>query len=184
MKKIMKDKKGVIGIIIFFIILFAVLVLGFIGAIAVGIIDFASDEITPIMQDLGVAGPANLSEAAEYTFVPLNSLVQALPWIVGFGYVVALIFSVIFVLSYTYNPHPAFIGFYFALVILLVFGSIVMSNIYQDIYSADDEIAERLQEQTLLSHMILYSPFILTLIAFITGIYLFAGPKGEGGVEI
>ena len=181
MKKIMKEKKGAIGIIFFFMILFAILVLGFIGAMAIGIIDFASDTITPVMQDLGVAGSSNLSEAAEYSFVPLNTLVQTLPWLVGFSYVIALIFSIIFVLSYNYNPHPAFIGFYFALVILLIFGSIIMSNMYQDIYSADDEIADRLQEQTLLSHMILYSPFILTLIALVTGIYLFAGPKGEGG---
>jgi len=181
MNKIIKNKKGAIGIIIFFMILFAILVLGFIAAMAVGIIDFASDTITPVMQELGVAGNSNLSEAAEYSFVPLNTFVQALPWVVGLSYVVALLFSIIFVLSYNYNPHPAFIGFYFALVILLIFGSIIMSNMYQDIYSADDEIAERLKEQTLLSYMILYSPFILTLIALITGIYLFAGPKGEGG---
>ena len=181
MNKIIKNKKGAIGIIIFFMILFAILVLGFIAAMAVGIIDFASDTITPVMQELGVAGNSNLSEAAEYSFVPLNTFVQALPWVVGLSYVVALLFSIIFVLSYNYNPHPAFIGFYFALVILLIFGSIIMSNMYQDIYSADDEIAVRLKEQTLLSYMILYSPFILTLIALITGIYLFAGPKGEGG---
>jgi len=181
MNKIIKNKKGAIGIIIFFMILFAILVLGFIAAMAVGIIDFASDTITPVMQELGVAGNSNLSEAAEYSFVPLNTFVQALPWVVGLSYVVALLFSIIFVLSYNYNPHPAFIGFYFALVILLIFGSIIMSNMYQDIYSADDEIADRLKEQTLLSYMILYSPFILTLIALITGIYLFAGPKGEGG---
>ena len=181
MNKIIKNKKGAIGIIIFFMILFAILVLGFIAAMAVGIIDFASDTITPVMQELGVAGNSNLSEAAEYSFVPLNTFVQALPWVVGLSYVVALLFSIIFVLSYNYNPHPAFIGFYFALVILLIFGSIIMSNMYQDIYSADDEIADRLKEQTLLSYMILYSPFILTLIALITGIYLFSGPKGEGG---
>jgi len=181
MNKIIKNKKGAIGIIIFFMILFAILVFGFIGAMALGIIDFASDTITPVMQELGVAGNSNLSEAAEYSFVPLNTFVQALPWVVGLSYVVALLFSIIFVLSYNYNPHPAFIGFYFALVILLIFGSIIMSNMYQDIYSADDEIADRLKEQTLLSYMILYSPFILTLIALITGIYLFSGPKGEGG---
>lgn len=180
MKKIMKDKKGVMGIIIFFIILFAVLIFGFIGSMAVGIIDFASDTITPTMQDLGVVGDSNLSEAAEYTFVPLNTFVQAAPWIMGFFYVIALAFSIVFILSYNYNPHPAFMGFYFALVLLLIFGSIIMSNMYQDIYSGDDEIATRLKEQTLLSYMILYSPFILTLIALITGIYLFAGPKSGG----
>jgi hypothetical protein len=37
-----------------------------------------------------------------------------------------------------------------------------------------------------MSYLILYSPFILTVIAFITGIYLFAGRQNEnvGGYGI
>ena len=182
MNKIIKNKKGAIGIIIFFMILFAILVFGFIGAMALGIIDFASDTITPVMQELGVAGNSNLSEAAEYSFVPLNTFVQALPWVVGFTYVIALIFSIIFVLSYNYNPHPAFIGFYFALMILLIFGCVIMSNMYQDIYTGGDDIASRLQEQATMSYLILHSPWIMAIIAMIGGILMFTRQgSSEGG---
>lgn len=178
------NKRGIIGIIIFFVFLFLILILGFIGAIAIGVVDFASDTITPVMTDLGVVGPANLSEASEYTFGTVNTLVQALPWLFGFLYIGALIFSVIFVIAYGQNPHPAFIGFYFIMIILLIFGSIIMSNMYEEIYRENDEIATRLQEQTLLSYMILYSPFILALIALLTGIYLFAKPSEGGGFGV
>ncbi len=176
------NRRGVIGIILFFSFLFLILILGFIAAMAIGIIDFTSDTITPIMTDLGVVGETNVSEAAEFTFGTVDNIVQALPWLVGMMYVLALISSVIFVISYGQNPHPVYIGFYFSLVILLIFGSIVMSNMYEDFYlNGGDEIGSRLREQTLLSYMILYSPFILALIALLTGIYLFAKPPEGGG---
>ncbi len=179
-----KNKKGAIGIILFFVILFLVLVIGFIGSIAIGIFNFAGDEITPIFLDLGIVGDTNLSEAAESTFVPVNRFNQALPWLMGFVYVAALMFSIIFAISMNANPHPSFIGLYLVLIILLIFGSIVMSNMYENIFEGDDKIGEKLREQKLLSYMILYSPFILALIALLTGIYLFAKPPESGGFGI
>jgi len=176
-----KDKRGIIGIIFLFIILFSILILGFIAAIVVGVIDFGSDTITPIMEDLGVVGDTNLSTAATYTFGVADTFVQALPWLVAFAYVLALIFSIIFALSYNYNPNPAFIGVYIGLILLLIIGSIIISNAYEDIYNGDDEIASRLQSNSAMSYLIIYSPMILTIIAFITGIYLFSGRQSEGG---
>ncbi len=162
-------------------ILFVILIFGLIAVVALGIIDYASDTVTPIMEELGVVGETNMSEISGYTFTPLNKIIQALPWLIGACYVVALIFSIIFVMSYSYNPHPAFMGFYIVMILLLIFGSIIISNAYQDIYTQTDEIALRLQDQTLMSYMILYSPVILTLIAFITGIYLFSRTKEDSG---
>lgn len=177
----MKDKKGsVFGIIVFFIILFSILILGFIGAMVVSVVDYGSDTITPIMEDLGVVGDTNLSEAAEYTFGITDTFVQALPWLLALCYGLALLFSIVFVVGYSVNPHPVFIGFYIMLMILLVFGSIIMSNMYQDIYEGNDGvISTRLQEQTMLSYLILYSPFILMLISVIAGIFLFARSRAD-----
>ena len=174
MRSLMKNKRGEIGIIIFFFAIFIVIILGFIGAITIGIIDIASDELTPIMEDLGMVGDTNVSEAAGYTFGTVDKVVQALPWILGFSYVMALIFTLVFVIVVGYNPHPAFMGFYIALMLLLIFGAVIMSNMYQDIYTGTDELALRLQEQTLVSYMLLHSPFILTLIAVIGGIIMFS----------
>jgi len=177
-----KGKKGGIGIIIFFSVLLIVLILGFIAIIAWSIIDIASDELTPIMTELGVVGETNISEAAEYSFGVANTFVQALPWIVGFGYVLTLIFTLVFVFIVGYSPHPAFIALYIMLMILLIFGCVIMSNIYQDIYTGTDEIATRLQEQTMMSYLILHSPFIMAMIALIGGILMFTRQaSSEGG---
>jgi len=176
----MNKKGNAIGIILFFVFLFLVLIIGFIGVMVVGVVDFAGDTVTPVMEDLGMIDSTNVSEAAEFTFGAVNTTVQAFGWLLGLLYVSALIFSIIFAISYSSNPNPVFIGFYFVLIILLIFGSIIMSNMYEDIYRGTDEIATRVQEQTLMSYMILYSPFILSMIALLTGIYLFAKP-GEGG---
>jgi len=181
MLNIKRDKRGFMGILFFFIILFSILILGFMGVMVISVLDYASDEITPVMTDLGMAGDTNLSSASTYTFGAMDTVVQALPWVMVFVYVLALIFSMVLVVSYNYNPNPAFIGVYIALIILLIFGSIIVSNTYQDIYEGTDEIATKLQEQTAMSYLILYSPMILTLIAFFAGIYLFAGKQSEGG---
>jgi len=175
------NKRGLIGIVLFFVALFLILIMAFIMAIVVGVGGWASELVTPIMTGIGTAGNTNISEAAEATFTPLNTTVQALPWVLGFTFVVALLFSIGFGASYTFRPSPMLMGVYFMLIILLIFGAIVMNNMYEELYNSNDEIGVALQEQTLTSYMILYSPFILTLIAFITGIYMFTRPSDAGG---
>lgn len=178
-------KKGAIGIIVFFVVLMFILVLGFIAAMAWSILDIASDELTPIMTELGVVGETNMSEAAEYTFGTADKFVQAMPWLIALGFVMSIVFTLVFVFIVGYNPHPSFIGFYLVLMILLIFLCIIMSNMYQDIYTGTDEIATRLQEQATTSYLILHSPFIMALIAIIGGILMFArqanAEAGGGG---
>jgi len=177
-----KNKKAGIGIIIFFSILLIILIIGFGVAMLWSVIDIASDELTPIMQELGMVGTTNLSQAAAYSFGVADTLVQSLPWIIALGYIMALIFTLVFVFIVGYSPHPAFIGLYFALMILLIFGCVIMSNMYQDIYTGSDEIATRLQEQTTMSYLILHSPFIMAIIAIIGGILMFTRQgSSEGG---
>lgn len=179
--KLMKNKKGGIGIIIFFAALMIILVLGFILALAWSVVDIASDEITPIMTELGVIGDTNMSHAAEVTFGVVDTFVQALHWLIALAYVMALIFTIVFVFVAGYSPHPAFISLYVVLMVLLIFGCIVMSNMYQDIYTGDDEIALRLKEQTILSYMILYSPMVMIIISIVGGILMFARRSDSEG---
>ena len=177
-----KDKRGVMGIILFFIILISILAIGFIASISLGIIDFGSEAITPVMEGLGMVGDTNVTEAATYSFGFVDGIINSAPWILAFAFVGALVFSIIFVVGYTYNPNPAFMGLYFAFIILLVFFAIVVSNAYEEIYTGTDEIALKLQDQPAMSYLILYSPFIFVLIAFITGIFLFAGKNSQENV--
>lgn len=175
------NKRGAIGILIFFAALMLVLVVGFIAAISWSVFDIASDEITPIMEDLGVVGDVNMSEVAGYTFGVVDGFVQALPWIVAFGYIMALVFTLVFVFLSGYNPHPAYFAFYISLMLLMVFGCIIMSNMYQDIHTGTDDVATRLQEQTIMSYMILHSPWIMCFIAVIGGVLMFGMKNNEFG---
>ena len=174
MRKIMKPKRGAIGIIIFFSILIIILIMGFIGTIVWAVMDIASDEITPIMLELGMAGDVNMSQASEYTFGVTNTFVQAMPWLIAVAYILALVFTLVFVFIVGYTPHPAFIPFYLALMVLLIFACVIMSNMYQDIYTGTDDLALRLKEQSTTSYMILHSPYIMTFIAIFGGILMFA----------
>ena len=135
-----KNKKGGIGIIFFFLAILVILIIGFAAAILWSVLDIASDEITPIMTNLGMVGNTNVSQAAEYSFGVANTFVQAMPWLIAIGYIMALIFTLVFVFIIGYSPHPAFMGLYFALMILLIFGCIIMSNMYQDIYTGVDDV--------------------------------------------
>lgn len=181
MKMSKKAQGGAIGIILFFLILFTILIVGFIAAMAYGIIHYASGIITPTIEGIGMVGDTNVSEAATYSFGTLDTVINSFGLMIGVAYVLALIGSIIFAVSYNYNPSPVFIALYFGLVLLLIMGSIIMSNMYENIYSGEDIIATELQSQTILSYMILYSPAILTIIAFITGIYIFAIKSSQEG---
>ena len=177
-------KKGGFGIILFFLLLLVVLVLGFMGAMVWVVIDITNDALYPVMQDLGVVEgiDANISEYADYGFGVTNTFIASLPWLIAFGYVLTLVFTLVFVFLVGYTPHPAFMGLYFALMILLIFGCIIISNIYQDFYQGSTDISVRLKEQTIMSNLILRSPFIMALIGVIGGILMFARQsQSEGG---
>ena len=180
-KKMKEDKKGIMGIIFFFIILFSILILAFVAVIVIAAIDYSSEVVTPVFEGIGVIGSANVSEAAVATFGVADTVINSLSWLIALAYVLALIFSIVLVASYNYTPNPAFIGIYLALILLLIVGSIIISNSYEDVYNGTDELALKLQANVTMSYLILYSPFILTLIAFIAGIFLFATNKNDGG---
>jgi hypothetical protein len=177
-----KDKRGVMSLVLFVIVLITILVIGFAASILTGVFTWASDEVTPIIQDIGmVEDVGNFTEAAEYSVVPADNFVQAMPWLVGFSYVAMLIFAMFFAIGYQSSPNPFFIGLYIFLVLLVIFVSIIISNMYQDIYTGNDVISEQLHEQQLMTFMILRSPVILTLIALIAGIFIFTRPSDSGG---
>lgn len=177
-----KNKKGAMGLVFFILILITILVIGFAASLLTGVITWASDEVTPIVKEIGnVEDVGNFSQAAEYSVEPANNFVQAIPWIVGFSYVAMLLFAIFFAIGYQSNPNPFFIGFYIFLVLLVIFVSIIISQMYQDIYTGNDILATELHEQTLMTFMMLHSPWILTLIALIAGIFIFTRPVELGG---
>ena len=143
------------------------------------ILNWVFDEAIPELSNFGVVAGANLTEVASFTIAPLNNIIQSFTWLTGVLYVLMLIGSIGFIFTMKINPNRWLIGFFFMCVVILIIASIFMSNIYEEFYTGTDDLAIRLQEHTLLSFMILYSPMIFTLISFISGIILFSGMQRE-----
>lgn len=178
----MKNKRGqVLGLVLVVGIIMIVMFIGFIMVTGNAVINYVADEVVPELSDLGMVENANLTEYAEYTITPANTFIQNLNWITGVLYVMMLIgcFGLAFIIRI--NPSKVLIGFFFLLVVVLILASIFVSNIYQDFYDdgAGSELATRLQENVILSYMILYAPMINTIIAFVTGIIIFSGRAEE-----
>lgn len=174
-KKAQGSGNSIMTIVIFFIVLISILMIGFIMAVGSGIINFVFDDAIPELTNFGVIGDTNLTEATEITLLPLNQMIQQFTWFTGVIYFLMLIGSFAIIFVNKSSPSKWLMVFYFACVLLLIVVSIFISNMYEEFYDDDGELAIRLKEHVILSHMILYSPQIFVILSFITGIVLFSG---------
>jgi len=175
-----KNKKGnAVGIIIFVILLFVIVIAGFLMSTGGALISWTLDNTVPELTNLGVIGDSNMTEVAEVTLVPFTNFLGNINWFIGVIYVLMLIGSLGFAFYSRMSPEKWLVGLYFLLVLLMVVGSILISNIYEDFYNGTDEYAGYLQDQTVMSFMIINSPVILTIIGFITMAIMFSGYNSE-----
>lgn len=177
------NKKGSLMLILYFFMgLFVVLFLGLIFVFGSAVVNWTADNVVPEISNLGSVGAANLTEAASYTITPVNNVIQSFTWVTGVLYVLLLVGLFGIVVANNAKPSNWLIGFYFVLSISLIFSAILVSNIYEEFYTGDDEFAPILKEHVALSNMILYSPGIFTVITFLMGIVLFSGMQREAFV--
>tara|TARA_R100000750_G_scaffold54454_1_gene40210 strand:+ start:1321 stop:1872 length:552 start_codon:yes stop_codon:yes gene_type:complete len=176
----MNKKGNVVTMIYFFIILFVVLFAGFIMVVGSSVLNYVFDVAVPELSNLGMVGDSNFTEIASFTIAPLDNIIQQFTWLTGVLYVLMLIFTLAIAFTMRSAPSKWLVGFYFVMVLALILGSIYVSNMYEEFYDGDDELATRLKEHTILSFMILYSPTILTFIVFLAGVVLFSGMESSG----
>lgn len=146
-------------------------------AIAFGssIINLVFDEVVPEVSNLGMVGPANLTEIAGYTIAPINTVVQNFTWLAGVVYTIGLLALFGLAFAFRINGNKWLISLFFVCMFLLIITCIFLSNIYEDFYNDPGDIGPRLQEHTILSFLILYSPMIMCVVGFICGIIIFTG---------
>jgi len=158
-------------VLIAFIILFA----GFIMVVGSSVLNWTFDEIVPELSNLGDVGGVNMTDTASYTIAPVNTVVQSFTWLSGVLYVMMLVGILGFAVTIRMTASRWLIGFFILLVLMLIMGSIFVSNMYEDFYDGTDELATVMKEHSLLSFMVLYSPTIFTILAFLGGIIIFSG---------
>jgi len=177
------NKKANIGaILIIFVFLFLLLFIGIGMAIGSSVINWVFDEAMPELTNFGSVGESNISEYSDIAITPVNTFVQNFTWLTGVLYIFGIlgVFGVAFAFKTTGNKW--LIGLYFGMVLLLVIAAIFISNIYEDFYDDAGDLGDRLKEHAMLSWLILYSPMIMSLVAFLAGVILFSGGGEESYV--
>lgn len=175
----MNKKANMNGMLLVSLFLFLIVIVGFFIIIGSAITNYVMDVVTPELSGLGMVGVANVSEAMDYTIVPLNNFVQNFTWIAGVLYLFGIVGVFALAFMFKNTGEKWLIGLYLGFVLILVISCIFISNIYENFYDDNDDLGTRLKEHTLLSYMLLYSPAIMGIIAFITGIILFGGTTEE-----
>ena len=153
-----------------------VAVIIFVAALGLPILKSATDELFPVVRDIGVVSDGvNITEYANYALNPLESIINNYQVICMVGYMVGIIwiFSMAFIFRNSLSGWT--IGFFLACVLLIITITILMSNTYEVYYNAGDDLALALHDASTLSFLALYSPTIMTIISFIAGIIMMTG---------
>lgn len=157
--------------------LFIVALLGLAMLIGSSAINYVMDETVPELSGLGMVGDFNATHAVDVAIDPVNSLIQSFTWISAFVYIVAIISLGGLAMMFRNTGQGWLVGLYFVLSIVLVLGTILISNIYEDVVADTNELTVIMAEHSLLSLFVLNGPMIMTIIVFILGIILFSNPQ-------
>jgi hypothetical protein len=170
------NKKGVGQLILFSMIIGAVIVIGLFIAIFYYAFTSVSDVVFPAIKEIGMVGEtSNVSAYATTVIAPFEILLSSFKWFGGLMYALAIFGLIGLAVTFRLTMSKVFIVFFLALAILLIIVSILISNTYEELYTNNDDVGLKLQEQVLLSFLILNSPMIFTIVIFVSGIILFSG---------
>jgi len=180
----MENKRGnVASIIILIGLLFVLLIGGMILAFGGLVANWTADVVIPEISTLGQVGSSNLTEVAEYTIAPANTIVQSFTFMGGLLYAIGLIVCIGLAFAFRFTGNKWMAGLFIMMMVILIISSIFISNIYEDFYNGGGDVQTYLHEQVLLSYLILYAPVVFTVLGFICRIIMFTG-DGEESVVI
>lgn len=175
------NKRGQLSTILTIIIGLVFVVLICMGAaIGWGVLKISSDEIIPAFEDIGEIAPGiNVSEYATMALTPVDIIIDNMPLLIGLLYLVGIAGMLSLAYISRTNRNLWMIGLFVLLVILVIAISIFLSQYYEDFYLGQDELGANLRDAALISYLVIYSPTILTIVAFIAAIILFTGEEEQ-----
>ena len=177
----MKGKNGsVFGVVLIVGALFLLMLAGVILVFGSAVLNLVMDEVVPELQGLGTIENANLSQAVEYSIVPVNNVIQSFTWMAGVIYIFGILAVFGLAFAFRYTSSKWMLSLFLAAALILILGSLFVSNIYEEFHNGTDDIASHLQEHVLLSFLLIHSPMIMSMVVFIAGIILFGGDSGGG----
>lgn len=168
-------------VILFGLIVIVIIALGIVFAVVGGLVKWTGDSMVPQLKQVGNTPNFNMSEKVDNATRLYSNGSSLIPLMIGFLYMVALIGCIGISYAFKVSGERWLIGVYLGIFLLVLSGSILASNFYQDLYEGTGVIALQLQSMTLLSWLVLYSPIVVTVIMGIGGFFMFSG-LGEEGV--
>ena len=177
----MENKKGQMTSVVVLILGLILLVFIIAGlTIGWGVVKSATDVIIPEFTSIGEIFPgSNVSEYAEMTLNPASSIIDNMGLIIGLVYILGLVGLLGYAFIFRNNFNGWIAMFFIASVLMLIMLSIFVSQYYESFYLDQNELGTILRSATLVSFLIIQSPVILTIIAFIAGIILFTGNRED-----
>lgn len=174
----MNKKAQMTGMLYFVMALFVTLFVGFLVSMGIAVLDWGADEIVPEIQGFGDTPDVNFTKISAGSVNPINNVIQALPGIAGVLFILMMVASLGMAYMFRTTGDRWLLFVFIGLNITLILSSIAISIIYEDFYDDNGELGDRLKEQGLMSFLLLYSPAIFTVIAFVGAIIMFTGFEG------
>ncbi len=156
------------------IIMLVLLVAGM--TIGLGVIKTGTDIIFPEISKFGeVTDGVNISESANYVLNPVSTIISNLGLIMGIIYLLGIAGLLTIAFVFRGNQNGWVIAIFVASILLLIITCIAISEFYETFYLAQNDYGGVLRDYSLVSFLIIYSPTIMTIVAFIAGVILFTG---------
>lgn len=163
------------NIVMFFIIILAILAIGLVIAIVGSSVKLFIDPTLSAFTSLPSTPGLNVGNIVAQATTPISAISSVLPSFLGVIYALALIGVLGVAYGFRITGEKYLIVPYFLLALLSIIGSIVISNMYENMYRSGGQLGAGLQAMTLFSWLMLYSPIIITIICFIGGAIIFSG---------
>ena len=163
----------------FFILVAIIMGAGLFIIVGSSAVNYAMDIIAPEVSSIGMLGSANMTTISSYAITPLNTLVQGFVWLTGALYFITFFGLFALAIGFKATMSKWMIPLFLLMAVLMLFASIFISNMYQDMYTTNDDVTIIMKEHVLLSWLILHQPMIFTVIILTSGIIMFSGMKEE-----
>lgn len=172
----MKNKKGNINnILMFSSIIILIMGVGLIMALSGSMIKNFTSTVLPGLTSLPNINGQDLGGKISLASASITTINNALPVMLGVVYMLALVGVLGLAYAFRISGEKYLLVPFLLLGILVILGSIIISNTYENFYRSGTTLAQGLQEMTLLSWLLLYSPVVITILFFIGGAIIFSG---------
>jgi len=177
-----KGQSTLQNVILFSLILVGIMAFGLVMTVTGTVVKMTTEKVIPGVIGVGSTTDLNVGGKADDAANILEQGANLMPMLMGIIYLLSILGTFGLAFAFRMQGDKYLLVLYFLLSIIVIFASILVSNIYQNFYESGGLFGNELQEATLLSWLMLYSPLIFVIITFIGATLMFSGIGEEGQI--